>query len=271
MTNLQASSRNNSSEHTRVNILGVGISAVNMESAVGLADSIVRKGTKGYICVTGVHGVMEAQTDPSFREIQNRSLITTPDGMPTVWIGRLRGHREMGRVYGPDFMLEFCALAVERGYRMFLYGGQTGVAEQLAAMLISRFPGLEIAGTYTPPFRPLNPEEEADLHRMLQESRADVLWCGLSTPKQERFMAGYIDRLPVKLMVGVGAAFDINSGRTSDAPQWMKQAGMQWCYRLFQEPGRLWRRYLYNNPKFVWLFLLQFLGLRRYELRETSI
>jgi N-acetylglucosaminyldiphosphoundecaprenol N-acetyl-beta-D-mannosaminyltransferase len=253
-------------KQTRANVLGVGISALNMNSAVAEAKALLNSGGKGYICVTGVHGIMEAQSDPAFRAIQNRSFLTTPDGMPTVWVGRLQGHKDMARVYGPDFMLALCQAGVAEGYRHFLYGGQAGVAEQLRQALTARIPGLQIAGTFTPPFRPLNEEEEAELYRQVKESRADILWCGLSTPKQERFMAQYLDRLPVKLMVGVGAAFDINSGRTVDAPAWIKKSGLQWLHRLLQEPRRLWRRYLYNNPRFLSLLLLQFTGLRRYEI-----
>lgn len=253
-------------KQARANVLGVGISALNMNSAVAEAMALLNGGGKGYICVTGVHGVMEAQSDPAFRAIQNRSFLTTPDGMPTVWVGRLQGHKDMARVYGPDFMLALCQAGVAEGYRHFLYGGQAGVAEQLRQALTARIPGLQIAGTFTPPFRPLNEEEEAELYRQVKESRADILWCGLSTPKQERFMAQYLDRLPVKLMVGVGAAFDINSGRTVDAPAWIKKSGLQWLHRLLQEPRRLWRRYLYNNPRFLSLLLLQFTGLRRYEI-----
>lgn len=253
-------------KQARANVLGVGISALNMNSAVAEAKALLNSGGKGYICVTGVHGVMEAQSDPAFRAIQNRSFLTTPDGMPTVWVGRLQGHKDMARVYGPDFMLALCQAGVAEGYRHFLYGGQAGVAEQLRQALTARIPGLQIAGTFTPPFRPLNEVEEAELYRQVKESRADILWCGLSTPKQERFMAQYLDRLPVKLMVGVGAAFDINSGRTVDAPAWIKKSGLQWLHRLLQEPRRLWRRYLYNNPRFLSLLLLQFTGLRRYEI-----
>ena len=254
--------------HLRANILGVGVSALNMERALKLCDEHLQGGGRGYVCVTGVHGIMEAQSDAGFRRIQNASLLTTPDGMPTVWLGHLQGHRDMDRVYGPDFMLEFCRLSVERGYRHYLYGGQPGVAERLKESLERRFPGITIAGVYAPPFRPLRPEEEDALRRDLERSKSDILWCGLSTPKQERFMAQYVDRLPVKLMVGVGAAFDINSGRTADAPQWVKRMGMQWLHRLLHEPRRLWRRYLYNNPRFVWLALLQMTGLRRYEFES---
>jgi N-acetylglucosaminyldiphosphoundecaprenol N-acetyl-beta-D-mannosaminyltransferase len=254
------------SEQTRVNILGVGVSAVNMEGALHQTESLLDRGGKGYVCVTGVHGIMEAQSDEAFRDILNRSFLTTPDGMPTVWLGRIHGFKDMSRVYGPDYMANLCERSVAKGYRHFLYGGKPGVAEELRAELTRRFPGLQIVGTYTPPFRPLNSDEENDLRSQLESSKADVLWCGLSTPKQERFISSYYERMPVKLMVGVGAAFDLLSGNLDEAPDWMKKSGLQWLYRLIKEPRRLWRRYLLNNPKFAWLTLLQLSGLRGFQL-----
>ncbi len=259
-----------SSARARVNILGVGVSAVNMESALRETELLLDRGEQGYICVTGVHGIMEAQSDEGFRDILNDSFMTTPDGMPTVWLGRIHGFTQMSRVYGPDYMLGLCKRSVVKGYRHFLYGGKPGVAEELRDELTRKFPGLQIVGTYTPPFRPLSPEEEHDLRSQLEASRADVLWCGLSTPKQERFMAAYCHRMPVKLMVGVGAAFDLLSGNLSEAPDWMKQAGLQWLYRLIKEPRRLWRRYLLNNPKFTWLILLQLIGTKSPSLPKRS-
>jgi N-acetylglucosaminyldiphosphoundecaprenol N-acetyl-beta-D-mannosaminyltransferase len=248
----------------RVNILGVGVSAVSMQEAVGRVDRFLQGDSSGYVCVTGVHGIIEAQSDEAFRATLNNSFLTTPDGMPTVWLGRWSGFKDMTRVYGPEFMLEICKLSVERGYRHVLYGGKPGVAEELKAKLEAQFPGLRITGTYTPPFRPLNAAEERDLMSAIERSQADMLWCGLSTPKQERFMAQYCGRLPVKLMFGVGAAFDINSGNLKDAPRWIKLAGLQWLHRLVLEPRRLASRYLRNNPKFVWLVGLQLTGLRKF-------
>ena len=255
-------------KHARVNILGVGISAISMEQAIRATDTFLQGKGQSYVCVTGVHGIMEAQQDSQFRETLNRSFLTTPDGMPTVWLGRAHGFKAMTRVYGPDYLLEVCNMSVERGYRHFLYGGKPGVAEQLRDSLISRFPDLQIVGTFTPPFRPLNPSEEAALQQQLMESGADILWCGLSTPKQERFMAYYHGKLPVRLMVGVGAAFDLLSGNLSEAPDWMKKSGLQWSYRLLKEPRRLWRRYLINNPRFIWLTLLQLTKCRRFSLDQ---
>lgn len=256
--------------HPRCNVLGVEISAIDMAQAVAIADEHIRMGGKGYICVTGVHGVMEAQSNPRLREIQNHSLLTTPDGMPTVWVGRLQGHRKMRRVYGPEFMLEFLQISIPRGYRHFLYGGNVGVAERLAGVLRDKFPGIKILGTYTPPFRPLTPGEVSDLQEKVREAKPDVIWVGLSTPKQEQFMANMIGQLDTNLMVGVGAAFDIHTGSIQDAPNWIKRAGMQWLHRLCQEPRRLWKRYLINNPKFLWKIGLQLLEPKKYPGPEVT-
>lgn len=256
--------------HDHADVLDVQVSAVNMDRAVGLLDECIQQGKQGYVCVTGVHGVMEAQADPKFRDILNRAALNTPDGMPLSWVGWLQGFKKMDRVYGPDFMMEVCRLSVERGYKQFLFGGQEGVAQLLAERLQKDFPGLQIAGTCTPPFRPMDAEEERELLALVEETRPDIFWVGLSTPKQERFMAAYMDRLGVPMMVGVGAAFDMHTGRLQDAPAWVKRLGMQWCYRLVQEPGRLWKRYLVNNPKFLFGITQQMLGVRRSQQKRAA-
>jgi len=250
-------------EIKRVNVLGVGLSVLNLPSALAAVAEAVRTRRKGYICVTGVHGVMEAQDDPAFRSILNGAFLCTPDGMPMVWMGRLQGHREMRRVYGPDLMLDVCAWSETSGCRHFFYGGAPGVAGLLAEKLQARFPRLAVVGCYTPPFRPLNAQEEAELQAQIRAARPDILWVGLSTPKQERFMAEYLSKLDVTLMVGVGAAFDFHAGRVSQAPRWMQRSGLEWFYRLCCEPRRLWKRYLRNNPLFVLGVLGQLTGLRR--------
>ena len=209
---------------------------------------------------------MEAQRDPSLRGILNGSLMTTPDGMPMVWLGRLAGFRQIDRVYGPDLMLEICRASVELGATHYLYGGNEGVAADLAAKLRARFPEIRIVGTFTPPFRALKADEERRLAHELESLRPDFFWIGLSTPKQERFMAEYRDRLPLNVMVGVGAAFDMHSGRTKQAPRWMQRTGLEWLFRLLQEPRRLFKRYATNNPAFVWNVLLQQIGIRQYTL-----
>jgi N-acetylglucosaminyldiphosphoundecaprenol N-acetyl-beta-D-mannosaminyltransferase len=249
-------------EIQQVNVLGVRISAINLARAREVILNAARERRKGYLCVTGVHGVMESHDDPALREIHNHALLCTPDGMPMVWLGRLRGQREMGRVYGPDLMLEMMA---HPGLRHYLYGGAEGVTKQLAERLTARFPGLQVVGTFEPPFRPLNEAETEALRRDVAGARPDIFWVGLSTPKQERFMAEYLDRLDTTLMIGVGAAFDFHAGRVKQAPRWMQRNGLEWLYRLGREPRRLGPRYLWNNPRFVFWSACQWLGLRRYE------
>jgi N-acetylglucosaminyldiphosphoundecaprenol N-acetyl-beta-D-mannosaminyltransferase len=255
-----------SSNLPRANVLGVGVSAINMEQAVLLFDSWLSNGGRGYVCVTGVHGVMEAQRDSSFRQILNGALLTAPDGMPTVWVGKLQGFSKMDRVFGPDLMTRVCELSCRRGYTHFLYGGQPGIVAQLNTVLTARFPGLKVVDTYTPPFRPLNNDEEQDLLHRVSRVKPDVFWVGLSTPKQERFMAEYANKIDAKIMVGVGAAFDYHTGLIKDSPQWLKKVGMQWLHRLGQEPARLWKRYLINNPSFLWKISLQLLGVSKYTI-----
>lgn len=255
---------------TRANVLGVGVHALDLVIAATLIESAIREDRKGYVCVTGVHGVMEAQRDPGFRDILNRAFLVTPDGMPTVWIGHLQGYNKMKRVYGPDLMLEVCGRSVDNGIRHFLYGGKPGVASQLAQNLQRAFPHIAIVGTFTPPFRPLEPQEQAALERQMEESRPDIVWVGLSTPKQEKFMSANLHRLPCKIMIGVGAAFDIHTGNVKDAPKWIKSMGLQWAHRLCQEPGRLWKRYLVNNSAFLAAIGLQLAGLRRHALPPAS-
>jgi N-acetylglucosaminyldiphosphoundecaprenol N-acetyl-beta-D-mannosaminyltransferase len=251
--------------HPCANVLGVKISAVNLKSAVDLADRWISSAEgHGYVCATAVHGVMEARADSELRRVLNHAFINAPDGMPMTWVGRLQGLRDMDRVFGPDLMMAMCQLSVERGYRNFLYGGKPGVADLLSETLQKRFPGLQVVGTYTPPFRALTQGEEKEVLAQVRESRPHIIWVGLGAPKQERFMAQYVDYLQVPLMFGVGAAFDYHTGSIRDCSAWVKRAGLQWLHRLMQEPRRLWKRYLLNNPVFLWHIAWQLLRLRQY-------
>ena len=247
----------------RANVLGVGVHATTLEEAVRLSGCFLQSGARGYVCLTGVHGVMEARRDMQLRRILNDAVLCLPDGMPTVWVGRMQGHRQMDRVYGPDYMLAMCGSAVQCGCRHFLYGGRPGVAELLQQKLQQRLTNLQIVGVYTPPFGELSEPQEIELRQRVTECKPDILWVGLSTPRQERFMAEHLGKLDVRLMAGVGAAFDIHAGLVSDSPQWIKTCGLQWLDRLRKEPRRLWRRYLRNNPAFVWEIALQAAGMRR--------
>lgn len=252
------------SEPLRVNVLGVGIHAVNLDSAAALIESAIVSGRRGYVCVTNVHVVMEAQTSDHLKKVLNNSLLTVPDGRPSVWIGHSRGHSQMDQVGGPDLILKVCERSSRNGYTQFFYGGQPGVAEQLRGEMCRRYPGLKVVGTYTPPFRPLSGEEEEELRVQFASLKPDITWIGLGAPKQELFMAQYLDQLNTTVMIGVGAAFDMHTGRTKDAPRWVKRAGFAWLHRLVQEPRRLWKRYLRTNSGFILAITLQFLGLRKY-------
>jgi N-acetylglucosaminyldiphosphoundecaprenol N-acetyl-beta-D-mannosaminyltransferase len=240
-----------------VDVLSVHVSAVNMDQTLDVLDHWITTGIQQYVCVTGVHGVMESRRDEMLQRIHNAAGLVTPDGMPLVWWTKALGHADASRVYGPDLLLACCERSVATGYRHFFYGGNDGVADLLARRLSKRFPGLAVAGTYTPPFRALTPEEDADVVRAINESGADIVWVGLSTPKQERWMADHIGRIDAPVMIGVGAAFDFHAGLKKQAPRWMQQSGLEWLFRLASEPRRLWKRYLVNNPAFVWLALEQ--------------
>jgi N-acetylglucosaminyldiphosphoundecaprenol N-acetyl-beta-D-mannosaminyltransferase len=253
-------------KEARANVLGVGVHAVDLTRAADCIESALLARQRGYVCVTGVHGVMEAHRDAEFRDILDRALLVVPDGMPTVWVGRAQGLGQISRVFGPDLMEEVCRRSVEKSFTHFLYGGKPGVGEELKRNLEQWFPNIRIVGTFTPPFRPLAANELAEVEKLIARVRPDIIWVGLSTPKQERFMSEFVSRLPFGVMIGVGAAFDIHTGRLKDAPEWVKKTGLQWVHRLCQEPSRLWRRYLVNNSRFLWRLLLQFSGLATYKL-----
>jgi N-acetylglucosaminyldiphosphoundecaprenol N-acetyl-beta-D-mannosaminyltransferase len=251
----------------RFNVLGVGVSAISMADALAAIERWIAEHTPNYVCITGVHGVMESQNDAELKEIHHRAGMATPDGMPLVWLARLGGRKHVQRVYGPDLMLEVAALSVRKGYRHFFYGGGEGVADLLATRMQQRFPGLLIVGTHSPPFRPLTDEEDQAVVDEINAAAPDIVWVGLSTPKQEYWMARHIGRVNASVMVGVGAAFDFHAGLKRQAPRWMQRSGLEWAFRLGTEPKRLAWRYLKNNPRFVLGVLVQ--GIAR-QLRARS-
>jgi N-acetylglucosaminyldiphosphoundecaprenol N-acetyl-beta-D-mannosaminyltransferase len=248
----------------RVNVLGVGISAINIAQATQTIQEWVNNREQHFICVTGVHGVMESQRDENLRRIHNSAGLVTPDGMPLVWLSYLKGFRGVERVYGPDLMLAVCSNPNPNKYRHFLYGGTPSVIDNLIHNLQHRFPAINIVGAYSPPFHALTAEEDAQVIQIINSADPNIIWIGLSTPKQEFWMANHMDKLTAPVMIGVGAAFDFHAGVKKQAPRWMQRSGLEWFFRLSTEPRRLWRRYLINNPLFILLVLAQALGIKRY-------
>jgi N-acetylglucosaminyldiphosphoundecaprenol N-acetyl-beta-D-mannosaminyltransferase len=237
--------------HARVDVLGVRVSAIDPDDALCAITEWIIDETQHYVCVTGVHGVMEAQRDPELMRIHNDSGLTTPDGMPMVWAARFAGADNVRRVYGPDLMLSVCERAALRGWRSYLYGTTDETLDRLRRTLTDRFPGLKIVGTHAPPFRPLTPDEDDAEICAINESEAQIVWVGLSTPNQERWMAAHMGRVKAPVVIGVGAAFDIHAGNVAQAPRWMQRSGLEWSFRLALEPRRLWRRYSVNVPRFL--------------------
>ena len=246
----------------RYNVLGVGVSALTLAQARDLILAARGQLRRGYVCLATAHGLTEAQRDPELKRIYNASFLTTPDGMPLVWLGP----RGVERVYGPDLMLTVCDAGRATGLRHYFYGGTEGVADELRARLVDRFPGLQVVGTFTPPFRALDAGELAALRADVTRTRPDVIWVGLSSPKQEKFMSQHGRDLDAALLIGVGAAFDFHSGRVRQAPRWIQRSGFEWLFRLCTEPRRLGRRYLTTTPLFAARVLAQRLRLKSYSL-----
>lgn len=252
----------------RYNVTGVGVSRVNLDIATQAVFDAVAAKHKGYVCASDAHVIWHAHRDPAFRDLLNNSYLTTPDGMPLVWMGKMQGAKEVDRTYGPDLMLKVMDEGRERGVTHFLYGGKEGVVETLSEKLTERLPGLDIVGHYTPPFRPLNEEELSSLQADIADKKPDIIWVGIGCPKQERFCAEHIDLLDTTLMFAVGAAFDFHSGTVAQAPRWIQRSGLEWLFRLCREPKRLWKRYLQSNPLFLLRSFLQLSRLKRYPLPD---
>jgi N-acetylglucosaminyldiphosphoundecaprenol N-acetyl-beta-D-mannosaminyltransferase len=246
-------------------VLGVGIHPINIPLALAAVDRWISRREPHYVCLTPIHAAYDAYCDPDLKRILNRSGLTAPDGMGIVWLLRLRGNHGVQRVYGPDLVVSLCEHGIARGYRHYFYGGETDVAKQLAERLTERFPGLAVAGAVSPPFGALTAGEDAAMVERINQSHPDIVWVGLGTGKQERWMADHQAQLEAPVLIAVGAAFDFLSGRKPQAPPWMRRSGLEWLFRLGSEPRRLWPRYR-EYPRFLVLVLAQSLGLRRFTL-----
>ncbi len=250
----------------RGNILGVGVSAINMPQALQAIEGWMDARTPQYVCVTPAHAVMECHDHPELKLIYNQSGLTTPDGMSIVWLLKLFGFSHVDRVYGPDLMLEVCRSSQDKGYKHYFYGGAPGVADQLAEKLLKRFPELKIVGLESPPFRELTDVENQEMIKRIQSAAPDIIWVGIGSPRQEKWMSRHLKDLGVPVLIGVGAAFDFLSGNKPQAPRWIQHSGMEWFYRLLSEPRRLWKRYMLNYPRFIVLVCMQLLGLRNFDM-----
>jgi len=245
-------------------VLGVPLGLTDYESALDWIDATVSARERGYVCVCNVHTVMASAEDPELRSALLSSSVNVPDGQPLVWALNLLGHSLDARVYGPELMARYCARAATSGQRLYLYGGRNqGALVQLALNLRQRYPGVRIVGGYSPPHRPLLPDERDAVIKEINSSRADVVWVGIGVPKQEKWMADMRDELEAPVLAGVGAAFDFHAGLVPQAPSWIQASGLEWAYRLAHEPRRLWRRYLRYNPRFLHAFARQLVHHRR--------
>ena len=242
-------------------IIGLRVDATSYADATARIIGWARRSDSRYVCAANVHMVMEAHDSPDFQDIVNSADLVTPDGMPLVWMLRRLGVAGQPRVYGPDLMLSVCEAAARESLPIGLYGGEASTLDRLAQGLHERYPGTTIGYRHAPPFRPLTPEEDSVEIERLNRSGARILFVGLGCPKQERWMAAHRNRI-MAVMLGVGAAFDLNSGRVRQAPRPLQRLGLEWLYRLYQEPRRLWRRYTIHNPRFALLAARQLLASR---------
>ena len=247
----------------RRDILGVPIALTDYSGTMDVMDEMIERGHRGWVCAAAVHSVMVARRDPDMHRALAEATITVPDGMPIVWAANAFGEELPNRVYGPELMRQHCDRSAEKGHRVWLYGGRDqGALVQLALSLRQKHPGIQIVGGYSPPFRPLSEEENAAVAKQINDARPDVVWVGIGVPKQEKWMMRMRERLDVPVMCAVGAAFDFHAGRVSQAPVWMQERGLEWTYRIAQEPRRLLPRYLYTNPSFLLNFARQWMRER---------
>jgi N-acetylglucosaminyldiphosphoundecaprenol N-acetyl-beta-D-mannosaminyltransferase len=244
----------------RALVLGLPLAITDYERTLRWVDAAVAARQRGYVCVAAVHTVMACQEDTELRAAVLAADFTVPDGQPLVWALKALGHGLPDRVYGPELMERACVRAARSGLRFYLYGGRNqGALVELARLLRLRHPGLKIVGGHCPPFRPLSEAEDDAVADEINRSRADVVWVGIGVPKQEKWMARMRERLDAPVLIGVGAAFDFHAGLIPQAPDALQRVGLEWAFRLIQEPRRLWRRYLRYNPRFVVGFTRQYL------------
>jgi len=240
-------------------ILGVKINELTVQRTINIMHNWIMNKERKYIILTGAHGIIEMQNDEQLREINNKADLVTPDGMPEVWLGKLKGFKNIEKVYAPDIMEENFKISVENGYKHFFYGGNKGVANKLKRILEKKYKGIEIVGTYCPPFRPLEEKEKDDVIKQINNSEADIVWCGLGCPKQDKWIKEFRPLLKSQILIGVGAGFDFLSGEKPLAPKWIQTSGFEWFFRVFSDPKRMLKRFLKVVPLFIFLNFQQFI------------
>lgn len=260
-------------ETAHVDILGVTVDAQTLDGAVDTVRGWIERREPNYVCVTGVHGIVESQDDAELRRIHDEAGMVATDGMPLVWLSRRRSPAgtEVERVYGPDLMLRTFSRSETRGWRHFLYGADPVTLGRLSANLRARFPRALVVGALSPPFRPLDAAEDREIAAEIAAASPDIVWVGLGTPTQERWMAAHVGRVHAPVLVGVGAAFDFHAGVKAQAPRWVQRVGLEWAFRMASEPRRLARRYATNNPRFVWMLARRAVSARADGIRGHTI
>jgi N-acetylglucosaminyldiphosphoundecaprenol N-acetyl-beta-D-mannosaminyltransferase len=239
----------------KVNVCGVGISAINLDLAGRIFEEWIAQKKKTYVCVAPVSTVVDCQFDKTYHDIVTKADMVTPDGMPVVWTARLKGERQVKRTYGPDLMLTIFGEGQTKGYRHFFYGANPEVCRKLRTVLLQKFPKAQIVGMHSPDKVTLDFKEDDHIIKKINEARPDIVWVGLGSPKQDYWMVHHRGCLQASVLVGVGAAFDFLSGEKKQAPKWMQRSGLEWLFRLGSEPKRLWKRYLVGNTMFVYFWL----------------
>lgn len=233
------------------NIMGVNIAAINMEWLLKYTEQHIKELSGDYMCVSNVHTTVTSYEEPDYCAVQNGGIMAIPDGGPLSTVGRKRGFKDMSRTTGPSYMGEIFEVSAKKGYRHYFYGSTEQTLEKLYQKLNEQYPGIQIAGMYSPPFRPMTEEEDAAIIERINQTEPDFVWVGLGAPKQEKWMAAHQGSVK-GFMVGVGAGFDYFAGNIERAPQWMQKSNLEWVYRLLQDPRRLFNRYWHTNTKFIW-------------------
>ena len=233
------------------NIMGVNIAAINMEWLLKYTEQHIKELSGDYMCVSNVHTTVTSYEEPDYCAVQNGGIMAIPDGGPLSTVGRKRGFKDMSRTTGPSYMGEIFEVSAKKGYRHYFYGSTEQTLEELYQKLNEQYPGIQIAGMYSPPFRPMTEEEDTAIIERINQMEPDFVWVGLGAPKQEKWMAAHQGSVK-GFMVGVGAGFDYFAGNIERAPQWMQKSNLEWVYRLLQDPRRLFNRYWHTNTKFIW-------------------